>query len=78
MWPSWGHVLGHLVVGTGSRAHLEQKIIRKTTMFVTFVSGLNVAGWDNVDHQGYVVHGMMRLEGLRQDGSQSAESRADT
>ena len=80
-WPSWGHVLGHClvrVVGKGCGAHLERKIIRKTHMFVMFVSGLNVAGWDNVDHQGYVVHGMMRLEGLRQDGSQSANSRADT
>ena len=47
-------------------------------MFVMFVNGLNVAGWDNVDHQGYALHGKMQLEGLRQDGSQSAESRADT
>ena len=66
------------VVGKGCGAHLERKIIRKTHMFVMFVSGLNVAGWDNVDHQGYALHGMMRSEGLKQDGSQSAESRTDT
>ena len=66
------------VVGKGCGAHLERKIIRNTYMFVMFVSGLNVAGWDNVDHQGYALPGMMRSEGLKQDGSQSAESRTDT
>ena len=54
------------------------KSSKKTHMFVMFVSGLNVAGWDNVDHQGYALQGMMRSEGLKQDGSQSAESRTDT
>ena len=54
------------------------KSFEKTHMFVMFVSGLKVAGWDNVDHQGYALHGMMRSEGLKQDGSQSAESRTDT
>ena len=53
------------------------KSFEKTYMFVMSANGLNVAGWRNVDHQGYALHGMMRSEGLRQDGSQSAKSRTD-